>query len=54
MDNTPGRHIMDSTQRKLTMTEAVMSAYLEGLDEETIMRIFDLTHTELTYIILSY
>ncbi len=36
------------------MQEEVMSAYLEGLTEETIMRIFDLTLRELTAILLFY
>lgn len=36
------------------MIEEIMAAYAEGIDEETIMRIFDITHFELTCIILSY
>lgn len=34
--------------------EEIMVAYSEGVDEETIMRIFDITYAELTYIVLSY
>lgn len=36
------------------MQEEIMSAYLEGVTEEEIMRIFDLTARELTVILLSY
>jgi len=36
------------------MQEEVMSAFIEGLDEETIMRIFDLTYQELCAIIMAY
>jgi len=36
------------------MQEKIMAAYLEGLTEEEIMRIFDLTARELTVVLLSY
>ena len=36
------------------MQEEIMSAYIEGLDTETIMRIFDLTYPELCAIIMAY
>ncbi len=36
------------------MQEEIMSAYLAGVQEEEIMRIFDLTARELTVILLSY
>jgi hypothetical protein len=36
------------------MQEEIMSAYIEGLDAETIMRIFDLTYPELCAIIMEY
>lgn len=36
------------------MTEEVVAAYAEGVDEETLMRIFDLTYPELCAIIMAY
>jgi len=36
------------------MIESIMEAYCEGVDEETIMRIFDITFAELQMIVLSY
>ena len=36
------------------MTEEILTAYMAGKDEATIMRIFDLTYPELCAIIMSY
>jgi hypothetical protein len=38
----------------MSRIEEIMEAYTGGMDEETIMRVFDLTGFELTCIILSY
>jgi hypothetical protein len=46
--------IIAHSSRKPDMTEEVISAYLEGVNEETIMRIFDLTYPELCAIIMAY
>ena len=35
------------------MTAAIMKAFWDGVSEETIMRVWDLTHAELTAIIVA-
>jgi hypothetical protein len=36
------------------MTEEILIAYAEGMDIETLMRVFDLYHFEIEVIILAY
>jgi hypothetical protein len=36
------------------MHDEIVIAYAEGIDEETLMRIFDLTYPELCAIIMAY
>ena len=40
--------------KEIAMCEELMRAYMAGVDEETLMRSFDLTYPELCAIVMSY